>query len=609
MADNKEEDYLDSLLKSMSPDAEEKEPEPEETEEEKERKIIKEMVEEALSKSQEKNKNNLDFDDDYEDEFEELKDDEPEELPPSPEIVEQNARNKENNDNANAMSDEQRDREAEAALDKMLSETDTSEIRESLNNADKKDDEIEDASGLSSDELERLSNMGLDNIIEDVTSDKVSVEDLFGNGANNQSDDNAVNSSDTSAVNNIDSDVSADADNKADTSVSDNEDEISAQEAINSIFAEGSGDSQDGNTADESAESSSKENKSSKKSGKKDKPKKKGLLSVIKNIFFESVEEENLENVSLNESEDSHDFESDEEKEHLMNQQDEELDENEKLIKELYKDKENSDNEEAPKKGFFAKFKYRLKQFFKKQAEEDQAEQQAEEEEFKEKQKARTEKKEAAKIKKEQKKKEKPDKSKAKKEKKVAPKKPKKEKKPKEPPKPGDILKIKPLSVVLFVMFIAGIVVLIQVLNFSFNYNDKVSQAKAYYENEDYDKAYSKLNGLKLNGGDKTLYEQASVLMYVQRQYDSYQNYKKLNMNTEALNALIKGVSRYREYGTQAKELGVYEKMNAIYSAIISELQSAYKISETEAISIVNLSNDDFTAYYYKIKAYGETEK
>lgn len=80
-------------------------------------------------------------------------------------------------------------------------------------------------------------------------------------------------------------------------------------------------------------------------------------------------------------------------------------------------------------------------------------------------------------------------------------------------------------------------------------------------------------------------------------------------MNTEALNALIKGVSRYREYGTQAKELGVYEKMNAIYSAIISELQSTYKISETEAISLVNLSNDDFTAYYYKIKAYGETEK
>lgn len=606
MADNKEEDYLDSLLKSMSPDAEGKEPAPEETEEEKERKIIKEMVEEALSKSQEKNKNKLDFDD-YEDEFEELKDDESEELSPSPEIVEQNARNKENNDNANVMTDEQRDREAEAALDKMLSETDTSEVRQALNNADNKDDEIEDASGLSSDELERLSNMGLDNIIEDVTSDKVSVEDLFGNGANNQPDYNIGNSSDTSVVNNSDGEVVAD--NKDNISVPDNEDEISAQEAINSVFAGDSGASQDGNTDDESAEPSAKENKNNKNSGKKDKPKKKGILSVIKNIFFESVEEDNLENVSLNEPEDSRDLESNEEKEHLMNQQDEELDENEKLIKELYKDKENSDNEEAPKKGFFAKLKYRLKQFFKKQAEEDQAEQQAEEEEFKEKQKARTEKKEAAKVKKEQKKKEKPDKSKAKKEKKAASKKPKKEKKPKEPPKPGDILKIKPLSVVLFVMFIAGIVVLIQVLNFSFNYNDKVSQAKAYYENEDYDKAYSKLNGLKLNGGDKTLYEQASVLMYVQRQYDSYQNYKKLNMNTEALNALIKGVSRYREYGTQAKELGVYEKMNAIYSAIISELQSTYKISETEAISLVNLSNDDFTAYYYKIKAYGETEK
>ena len=33
----------------------------------------------------------------------------------------------------------------------------------------------------------------------------------------------------------------------------------------------------------------------------------------------------------------------------------------------------------------------------------------------------------------------------------------------------------------------------------------------------------------------------ASTIMYVQKQYDSYENYMKLNMKTKALDSLIKG--------------------------------------------------------------------
>ena len=73
-------------------------------------------------------------------------------------------------------------------------------------------------------------------------------------------------------------------------------------------------------------------------------------------------------------------------------------------------------------------------------------------------------------------------------------KKPKKEKKPKkvkvkEPPKPGDILKIKPKSIILFILLIAGIIMLIQVFGYSINYNSKVNAAKDYFINGEYEKA------------------------------------------------------------------------------------------------------------------------
>ena len=85
--------------------------------------------------------------------------------------------------------------------------------------------------------------------------------------------------------------------------------------------------------------------------------------------------------------------------------------------------------------------------------------------------------------------------------------------------------------------------------------------SKDYYANQEYDKAYNSLDGIKLSGDDETLYKQAKVVMYVQRQYESYENYEKMNMHTEALNALVKGVDRYQTYRSEAKELGVEDKM------------------------------------------------
>ena len=193
-------------------------------------------------------------------------------------------------------------------------------------------------------------------------------------------------------------------------------------------------------------------------------------------------------------------------------------------------------------------------------------------------------------------------------------KKPKKEIKPKkvkvkEPPKPGYILKINPKSIILFILLIAGIIMLIQVFGYSINYNSKVNAAKDYFINGEYEKVYNSLSGMNLSGNEETIYNQSKVVMYVQRQYESYLNYRKMNMNTEAINALIKGVDRYQTYRAEGKELGVDDKMKESYDKIINALKDTYKISETEAISLADMSNSDFVTYYYKIEAYGEAVK
>ena len=152
-------------------------------------------------------------------------------------------------------------------------------------------------------------------------------------------------------------------------------------------------------------------------------------------------------------------------------------------------------------------------------------------------------------------------------------------------------------------MLIVGIVVLVQMFGYTINYSGNISLAKDYYANQEYDKAYNSLDGIKLSGDDETLYKQAKVVMYVQRQYESYENYEKMNMHTEALNALVKGVDRYQTYRSEAKELGVEDKMTEVYNLIIKAFKDKFKMSETEAISLVELSKLDFTSYYYKIEA------
>lgn len=626
MAEN-EEDYLDGLLKSMSErENAEKQAKDEEEEE------IKEQVREAVEKSNTPNSKfeNIYMDDPVENDGKQVSDehvekvlkdvmtvprkmaapgvdesyivdDEPDTPKPvssvTPEEVAKLAREKEEKEKVD---ESVKSSNADKALDKLIEETQKDEAAGS--NLSKDDELIKDMD-LSDGEKDRLVNMNLDDLLNDVNTDAGS-----------------TNESGVSAVNDLLAQINQGSD-QADDEASDNiASDLAATGAVEDNKADNSSDIT--SAGDDVKKQLEEELKSVNK-----KKRKKGILSVIKDIFFESLDDETEDAADTLEKSgraakkeakmakkaakaDKNDKNKATDAEQVPAAKGK--DENELLIEEVFHGKDTLDDSAAPKKGLFAKIKYRMQQFKAKQAKECEAEEQQEEIERQEKQQQVASKKAQAAEKKQKA----AEKKTAKKEaaKKAKAKKPKKEKKPKkpkvkQPPKPGDIIRFKPKSIIVFVMLIVGIVVLVQMFGYTINYSENISLAKDYYANQEYDKAYNSLDGIKLSGDDETLYKQAKVVMYVQRQYESYENYEKMNMHTEALNALVKGVDRYQTYRSEAKELGVEDKMTEVYNLIIKAFKDKFKMSETEAISLVELSKLDFTSYYYKIEAYGEAIK
>lgn len=500
---------------------------------------------------------------------------------------------------------------------------------------------------LSEDDMKRLSQMGLDNIIEQVTTDTSSVDDLFDdtkeekdniNNQNNKEKSDEKKADVNMAVDTVDNDETASDSAK----VSKKGKKKQKKEKTNNIFSViKSVFFENLDEEDEDLDIEKKE-KSSKQKVVKTNKTKKSVDDVRKDDDIrqsapepqaelqphaepqpenESIIDENRADIADNINQDDENSvnndiyddtsEDKTEKNDLPEEPDRSKDENVQLIKEMYGDKDNLDENIAPKKGLIAKLKYRIAQLKKKNAEEDKLEEEAELADIEEQKKKKEEKQAAAAVKKENVKKEKEVKAAEKKKakdakaaKKAA--KPKKEKKPKPEPKPGDILKIKPKSIMLFITLVASVIVLISLLNTTVSYTTAISKAKTNLENGDYSKVYESLSGMKLNKSDETLYRQATLITYVTRQYESYQNYMEMDMKTEAINALVKGLARYDTYYNEANSLGVGNQMKEARAQIIQAFNDTFKISESEAVSLVAMSDNNFTQYYRKIEAYGK---
>ncbi|MBD5136950.1 MAG: hypothetical protein HDT39_13440 [Lachnospiraceae bacterium] len=193
--------------------------------------------------------------------------------------------------------------------------------------------------------------------------------------------------------------------------------------------------------------------------------------------------------------------------------------------------------------------------------------------------------------KKAEKKKLKKEKQEARKAKKAEKRKEKEKKKSEKPRIPEEKIKISISTLILIVSFIAAIVIVTIFGGKYFWYRSHINEASDLLIDKKYTEAYNSVAGLNIKEKDMGLYRQLKTLMYIEKEYNSYINCIKINMNREALDSLLQGIEKYNVYKNDAVEYGVSKQADEIYAKILNELSSTFGLTEEKANEIVNITN------------------
>jgi hypothetical protein len=131
-----------------------------------------------------------------------------------------------------------------------------------------------------------------------------------------------------------------------------------------------------------------------------------------------------------------------------------------------------------------------------------------------------------------------------------------------------------------------------------YTYSLNIHKAESDFERQRYTDAYNNIYGYKVKSSDMDLYNKIMTVMYVNKQLNSFYNYSSLNKQPEALDSLLKGLTRYEEVVDKAISLGVKEDIDSVKSQIVVELESKYNIKEKEALAIIYTEDkDEYTQY------------
>ena len=223
-----------------------------------------------------------------------------------------------------------------------------------------------------------------------------------------------------------------------------------------------------------------------------------------------------------------------------------------------------------------------------------------EEEEQKIKVKEKKEKNEKSKKDKKDKKEKKP-----KKEKKVKKeKKPKKEKKVKEKEPYIPEKKIPKKKVIVTYVFAGSILALILLVETLVPSMITLGSARSAFDKGEYYEAYKGFYGQKLSEEDEVKFQAATVIMRMQSNLDGYYNYMEMNDEIMAIHSLLEGVHIKFEAMIKAEEFGVLSQVSAVYDKILEILNKDYRITEEEALELIEEKSD--AVYTRKLEAIAE---
>lgn len=203
-----------------------------------------------------------------------------------------------------------------------------------------------------------------------------------------------------------------------------------------------------------------------------------------------------------------------------------------------------------------------------------------------------------------------------KKEKKKKEKKPKKAKvkkvkapRVKKPKEPDEII---PIPKVLLIFSFSFIVLLVICLIFGGNlkyYNEKMQRATTFYVNKDYEAAYGEISGQSIREKDQDFYNQVFTVMLVSHQYTAGKNLLAVGDYEQALHSYLKGIAMYDKYQNQARDLNCLDEMNGVLEQLNKELNDTFGLTESKARELNLLDSKEEYAYNVRTLAKKIMEK
>lgn len=152
----------------------------------------------------------------------------------------------------------------------------------------------------------------------------------------------------------------------------------------------------------------------------------------------------------------------------------------------------------------------------------------------------------------------------------------------------GRINKVGASIVMAFAM--VGLIVVIAGTN-SFSYKNSITNATKYLDKQKYNKAYNEVAGLEIKDKDEELYHKIYTIMIVNKELNSYTNYSAMNKYPEALDSLLKGISKYEKYIEKGKTLGVESDLNNVKKQIVVALKDDFQLSEKDAYELLKIED------------------
>ena len=152
----------------------------------------------------------------------------------------------------------------------------------------------------------------------------------------------------------------------------------------------------------------------------------------------------------------------------------------------------------------------------------------------------------------------------------------------------------KPLCVIviLFFLCVGGAVILGTNV---FDYTLVITKATTYFERQKYGMAYREILGVNVKEKDKDLESRIYTVMYVERQYEAYENYRVMDKPDKALDSLLQGLAKYDDYYQEAQTLNILDDYNYAKNQIVTALNEAYGMTEADALELLQLPDQEYT--------------